>query len=89
MTDDHKDFWGWLCDELADEARQSHHSDGRLPPRPVCLSEVEAVGLLMLACDAQAQEQPHGVAAGAARRLVDTLQDHLAVLGTDHRGGGR
>lgn len=85
MTDNHKDFWGWLCDELADEARQSRDSGDRLPPRPVRLSEVEAIGLLMLACDAQEQEH----LAGAARRLVDTLQDHLAVLGTDHGGRGR
>ena len=89
MTDDHKDFWRWLSDELAEEAHQARDSGGRLPPKPVCLSEVEAVGLLILACDAQGHEHPDAVAAGTARRLVDTLHNHLAILGTNHRGGGR
>ena len=53
MTSDPKDFWRWLSDELVQEAHQDRDSGGRLPPRPVCLSEVEAVGLLILAYDAQ------------------------------------
>lgn len=88
MTGDHKDFWRWLCEELADEARQARASGGLLPPRPVCLSEVEAVGLLLLVRDAQQRVLPNGLAAGAARRLVHTLQDHLQNFGTDNGAGG-
>jgi hypothetical protein len=82
-----KDFWRWLGDELAKEAHQARESRGRLPPKPVCLSEVEAVGLLVLAYDAGHLEPPGGLAAGAARWLVDTLQGHLDQLGTDHGSG--
>jgi hypothetical protein len=78
---EHTDFWGWLSDELAQEAHQARNSAGQLPPRPVCLSEVEAVGLLILAYDAQGHQLPGGLAAGAARRLCESLQgrlDHVA-----------
>ncbi len=84
-----KDFWRWLSDELAEEAQQAQNSGGRLPPKPVCLSEVEAVGLLVLAYDVEPHELPGGRAAGAARRLVDTLQGHLNHLGTDNGSGIR
>lgn len=87
MTDDDRNVWRWLSEELAAEADQARDSGGRLPSRPVCLSEVEAVGLLMLACDAPEHDAADGVAAGAARRLVDTLENHLTLLGTNHNGG--
>ncbi len=84
-----KDFWRWLSDELAKEAHQAQRSGGRLPPKPVCLSELEAVGLLVLAYDAEQHELCGGPAAGAAHQLVDTLQGHLDHLGTDHGSGTR
>jgi hypothetical protein len=74
-TGDHRNFWRWLCDELATEADQARDSKGRLPLRPVCLSEVEAVGLMMLAGYAQAQAD--GGTAGAAGQLADTLRHQL------------
>ena len=81
------DFWRWLYDELADEARQARRSAGRMPPKPVCLSEIEAVGLMILALTAQQQERAGGLLADAARCLVDTLKGRLDRLGTDRSDG--
>ncbi len=81
MTGEHKDFWRWLCEELAGEAGQARASGGILPPRPVCLSEVEALGLLLLVYQAQQHAPPGSLAAGVACRLVHTLQDHLQDFG--------
>lgn len=86
--DDNEGFWQWLSDQLAEEAHQHRRSAGRLPSKPVHLSELEAVGLLILACDAQQHEAPGGVAADAARRLVNTLCSHLDHLGSDHDANG-
>ena len=84
MTGDHKDFWRWLSDELTRDAHQSRASGGLLPPRPVSLSEVEALGLLLflLVCATQQCLPGDGLAAAAARRLVHTLDDHLNHVGT-------
>ena len=85
---DSKDFWRWLSEELSREAHQHRTSGGLLPSRPVCLSEVEALGLLLLVCDAQHSLPCGGPAGGAARRLVRTLQDHLQDFGTGNGAGG-
>lgn len=84
---DNSGFWRWLCDELADEAHQARRSGGRMPARPVRLSEVEAVGLMILALAAHQQERAGGLAADAARCLVDTLQGRLDRLSADHSEG--
>ena len=87
MTDNKKDFWRWLSEELTHEAQQSRASGGLLPLRPVCLSEVEALGLLLLVCNAQ-RCMRGGPAESAAGRLVHTLQGHLQDFGTGNGAGG-
>ena len=84
---DNSSFWRWLCDELADEARQARRSAGRIPPKPVCLSELEAIGLLLLASVIQHRERAEAGAACAARTLVDTLRRRLEQVSSNLRDG--
>lgn len=63
-------FCRWLCDSLDDEAGQAAYTQGRLPARPVRLSEVEALALLAVALEAQATST---FLAGPARRLAGLL----------------
>ena len=63
-------FGRWLCEALDTEAAQEAHTHGRLPARPVCLSEVEAMALLVVALESEGRSS---FLTGAARRLVARL----------------
>ncbi len=70
------EFWPWLCEELRREDSEARRSGGQLPVRPICLSEVEAVGLMMLVLESLGLDRG-GSVTGAARRLAATLERRL------------
>ena len=78
MRDELSRFGRWLCDSLDQEAAAGATGPGRAPvPKPVCLTEVEAVGLLVLALDAEANV---AFWAGLAARLGARLRAQLELV---------
>ena len=64
----------WLCQSLDAEAFQDVRTGGHLPDRPVRLSEVEALALLVLAIDTGMRST---YLTGAALRLARNLYIRL------------
>jgi hypothetical protein len=75
MRDELSRFGRWLCDSLDQEATAESTGAGGAPvTKPVCLTEVEAVGLLVLALDAEANVP---FWSGLATRLAARLRAQL------------
>jgi hypothetical protein len=70
-------FMQWVSTELELETRQESRTNGRLPERPVCLTEVEAVALMVLALDAQHHPIRTSLTSTTVRHLIETLNRHL------------
>lgn len=74
-------FGRWLCESLDAEAAHELHTQGRLPDRPVGLSEVEALAVLVVALESEGRGS---FVSGAAGRLAGRLcrrLGHLPELG--------
>ena len=72
-------FSQWLNDQLINETLQSALTAGRLPERPVCLTEIEAVALMILAFNSE-RLFDDGLTAVTAHRLAETLHFRLDQL---------